>query len=300
MEYDIIIPTSKKDIKFIPKVCKYIKMNLTGINKIFVITSNKNFSHMKKLSDPQLVVLDENDIVPDLTYEKIEKFFKSRGIYARVGWYFQQFLKMGFALSNYCSNYYLSWDADTLPLSNIDFFKEEHPIFTIKKEYNKPYFDTLYKLIGLKKTVPFSFISEHMMFRGDIMRDLIEEINKSQIKGDFWYEKILNSCEDLEKPCFSEFETYGTFVWNNYNNLYKIQHLNTFRSAGLIKGRRIDDKTLKRLSFDLDTASFELFDIPPFPYNIPNYIYIWERRWNHLKKRELSDVIPFLIRKLKE
>lgn len=300
MKYDVIIPTSKNDINFIPKVYKYVLKNLDDVNNVFIITNKQNITKLKKIQGGNLIIVDEDILAPNLTYENIKEILNNKGVYIRVGWYFQQFLKMAFALSNYCTGYYLSWDADTLPLSKIKFFNIEHPIFTIKKEYNKPYFDTLYKLIGLKKSVPFSFISEHMMFRKDIMKHLIEVINNSDVNGSIWYEKILNSCDDLEKPCFSEFETYGTFVWNNYKGLYHTQQLNTFRSAGIIKGRWIDDKTINKMSFDLDTASFELFDIPPFPYNIPNYAYIWKRRWTQIKNRSFSEIISFLMNKIKK
>ena len=103
-------------------------------------------------------IIDEDKLVEGLTYGWLKQFLEERNVYLRIGWYFQQFLKMGFANSKYCNEYYLSWDSDTLPLSRITFFEEEHPIFTMKKEYHKPYFNTMYKLLGLKKTVGFSFI----------------------------------------------------------------------------------------------------------------------------------------------
>ena len=44
--------------------------------------------------------------------------------------------------------------------------------------------------------------------------------------------------------------------------MYATQVLNTFRKAGYIAGRFISDRKLNYMSFDLDTASFELGDYP--------------------------------------
>lgn len=302
MKYDVIIPSSKQDISFLPKVFKYIRINLIDARKIFVITSANNF---KKLNKYLLVygveLIDENNLCNGLSYSSIDKILKSKGVYTRTGWHFQQFLKMGFALSKYADEYYLSWDADTLPLSKISFFdSENNPIFTIKKEYHKPYFNTMQNLIGLSKTANFSFIAEHMLFKSSFMKELLSEIEKSSNDGGLWFEKIINASVDLAYPGFSEFETYGTFVWVRYPGYYKTQRLNTFREAGMIKGRWIDDKSIERLSFDLDTASFEMFSNPPFPYNIPNIKATWKRRWKQVKNRSLIELISFIISKIKK
>lgn len=302
MKYDVIIPSSKQDISFLPKVFKYIRINLIDARKIFVITSANNF---KKLNKYLLVygveLIDENNLCNGLSYSSIDKILKSKGVYTRTGWHFQQFLKMGFALSKYADEYYLSWDADTLPLSKISFFdSENNPIFTIKKEYHKPYFNTMQNLIGLSKTANFSFIAEHMLFKSSFMKELLSEIEKSSNDGSLWFEKIINASVDLAYPGFSEFETYGTFVWVRYPGYYKTQRLNTFREAGMIKGRWIDDKSIERLSFDLDTASFEMFSNPPFPYNIPNIKATWKRRWKQIKNRSFIELISFIISKIKK
>ena len=97
------------------------------------------------------------------------------------------------------NNINLSWDSDTIPLNNISFFKDGKPLFTMKQEYNKPYFDTLKKILNLEKSVDFSFIAEHMMFNKDIMNEMLNKINLSKVHGQDWIEKILNACDNLRK-----------------------------------------------------------------------------------------------------
>ena len=275
---DVIVPAAGKDIPFIPKVVKYIKKNLCEINIIYIITNAANISKTEKILRKEkvegTVLLDENSLIEGLTYSSVKESLIKREWYVRPGWYFQQFLKMGFALSKYAREYYLSWDADTLPLSQLRFIEKGHPLFTSKKEYHAAYFETMGKLLGLGKIFEYSFIAEHMLFKTSIMRELIERIEANRdIEGKNWIEKCINACEfskeDIYKePYFSEFETYGTYASVYYPDLYKVRQLNTFRKAGYIRGRNISDEMLERIALDLDIASFEEGDTPPFPYNL--------------------------------
>lgn len=274
MKYDIIIPCVKYDIDFLPKVICYIRKNLSDADIIYIITSKSNFKKLNTVLNlgNNLRVIDEDALVEGMSFLSLRKVLEPFGAERRTGWYLQQFLKMGFSLSKWCNKYYLSWDADTLPLRNIKYFDgDNHPLFTRKEEYNEPYFHTMKKLIGYGKTAEFSFIAEHMMFEPSIMQEIIYVIENCKVEGKKWFIKILNACELKDSPSFSEFETYGTYVWNKYPDMYKTQKLNTFRAAGLIKGRKIDDRTIALLAFDLDTASFEQFHVPPFPYCIQHY-----------------------------
>ncbi len=302
MEYDIIIPVAKRDLGFLPRVLEYVRRYLVDAVDIYIIANESCGERLKKKEFVRYGVtfLNEDAIIDNLSYERIRELLLERDVHIRTGWYLQQFLKIAFAKSPYAKKYYLSWDSDTLPLSKICFFNEGKPLFTKKKEFNDAYFNTIKKLLGLEKIVDYSFIAEHMLFDRDTMNELIERIEESKVNGEDWIEKILNACENLEKPCFSEFETYGTYVMTYYPGKYETQVLNTFRSAGLIKGRCVDDRTLSRLAFDLDIASFELFDKPPFPYSISYYKYLWSRRWSQIRLRSITSMLGFLKNKIKE
>lgn len=209
--------------------------------------------------------MDENGLLENLSFDCVKNNLVNHGAPAkRTGWFLQQFIKLGFALSESCdTDYYLSWDADTLPLRNIEFFTSDgKPIFTKKKEHNQAYFDTLSKILELGEYADFSYIAEHMMFNKNVMKEMLGDIEKSPIYGDSWYEKIINATDPTNVNSFSEFETYGNFCLNHYPNMYATQVLNTFRKAGYIAGRFISDRKLNYMSFDLDTASFELGDYP--------------------------------------
>lgn len=272
IKYDVILPLAIKDVFFVKRVIDYINRNLVGVEKIFIITSCRNFTQVRKrlggISNVQ--ILDEDKLVEGLSFGSLKRLLARVKSVTPTGWLLQQFLKMGFARSPYAGDFYLSWDADTLPLSKIEFFDNNgSPLINPKDEYNKPYFDLIEILLGLKKSKSYSFIAEHMMFNKTIMCSLLDELEKNSTQGS-WYETITSNIDPTEPNCFSEFETYGTYAASVSPDYYKCRHLNTFREGGLIKGPFIDDHSLELMSFDLDTASFEMWHKPGFPWNIPH------------------------------
>ncbi len=300
--FDIIIPVARKDVSFVPRVVDYVDRCITlGVEHIYILTSKKNTPKLcKRLkSYSKCVLVDEDQLIEGLSYERISSLLEEIApVYKnKAGWYFQQFLKFAFAQSKYSTNYYLSWDADTLPLSRITFFENDHLLYNPKNENNPNYFKTINKLFGFGKQVKHSFVSESMIFSTQIVKQMLEDIQSSSIQGCDWIEKILRACDfSTNFPAFSEFETYGTYCCVKFPNLYKTRHLNTFREAGFINGRRISDKRLLSMSFDLDVASFEYGHEPLFPYNLP-HIY---RKMTRLLRNSPKEWVSFFSRKFGE
>lgn len=178
----------------------------------------------------------------------------------RTGWYFQQFLKMAYAFS--CEEeQYLIWDSDTIPLHKVDMMLEEQYYFDIKKEYNKAYFDTMSILFPECSKQPFSFISEHMIIKKDIMIELIRKIENGGLSqvGEFW-QKILCSIsrEAIGKSGFSEFETYGSYVMKYHPEIYMIRQWNSLRDGSIffpVEKYKIED--LCKINSKYDAVSFE-------------------------------------------
>lgn len=213
--------------------------------------------------------IDENDILPfaevhacmsDRLHSIIGDNPLPRGI---TGWYYQQFLKMQYAFI--CKDeYYMVWDGDTLPCRKINMFSLEtgQPYLDLKHEYHPEYFETMGKILpGFGKVIERSFISEHMLFRADIMRSLITEIEKNEnIPGTKFWEKIINAIEPekIYDSAFSEFETYGTFVALRYSSVYKLREWHSFRLGGTFFDiKTICDRDFEWLGRDFDAISFE-------------------------------------------
>lgn len=214
-------------------------------------------------------VLDENSLIPfDAVHfcirEKMKNILAGRDLPRGItGWYYQQFLKMQYAYS--CQDeYYMVWDGDTIPCKEINMFQEESgkPYFDMKHEYHAEYFETMGVLLpGFSKVIERSFISEHMLFRVDIMRKLIEDIEANdKIPGTRFWEKIINAIPEdkIQASAFSEFETYGTYTAMKFVNAYKLREWHSFRQGGtFFKINTISDRDFNWLSRDFDAISFE-------------------------------------------
>lgn len=244
----------------------FIKNNIRCNNKFIV--SSKNIK--AKIEKEGFLFLDENNVLEGLSINSVKELLKENGIEEKnAGWYLQQFIK--YSISYISKNkYYLVWDADTIPLSPIDFFdKENHPYFNLKREYFKYYFDFIENSLGIKKIIDESFISEHMIFNSDIVIEIMKKIdeksNENSSSGkNFW--KAIIECnlkdKNVNQRFFSEFETYGTYVENNYPELYKKRKMRTLRSGATFFSFDFNRDIAEWLSKDFDTISFEKWASP--------------------------------------
>jgi hypothetical protein len=263
-KFDVIVPIVNKDLDMALKNIPYILGNIKSNRIIFI--GAKEVEKMLPTSS-RLDFIDEDEILPELKLSKIQMIMNDRiGSDKRSGWYFQQFLKMAYAYL--CdNNYYVVWDADTIPLNKINFWdlENEKYLFTMKNEFNEPYFSTLRQLFNGKVTKynKQSFIAEHMIFDKRIMLEMIQMIeDNSNIDGDMYFEKILYSVDinDLQKSGFSEFETYGNYVMKYHEQQYGMRKLRTLREGIKYLGASPNNEQLIWASKDYDIISIEKSD----------------------------------------
>ena len=258
-DYNIVLMATNDTVENVFKYYEYFDRNLL-VNKIVVI-GPRSIEGIVKDKDTNIIFLDEDSVVDDLSYSSVTNIIGeiNKEAVERTGWYLQQFLKMAYAYV--CEeDYYLVWDSDTIPLHKIEMFDSNGKVFLdVKSEYHKPYYDTMENL-GLKiSNVPcFSFISEHMLIDKKKMIELIETIEKkASIQAPFW-QIVLKSinASGLKASGFSEFETYGNYVYLNYTNDVSIRKWKSLRSASLFY-ETINADLVKRLSAYFDAVSFE-------------------------------------------
>lgn len=214
--------------------------------------------------DHKIEYLNEREILP---FEEIKLALskqlteKNKVGTSSTGWYYQQFLKMKF--SDYCDGeYYLCWDADTIPLRHISMFSEDgKPYFDVKSECQSRYFSTIQNLFGFSKVIEKSFVSEHMIFKKEFMHDMISEIESTSFEGQTFYEKIFSAAgsENIDLG-FSEFETYGTWVAMRHTSAYKLRNWKSFRNTNFfIDISELSQEDADWLSKDYDAATFEKY-----------------------------------------
>ncbi len=268
----VIIPTITKDyLRMRHLVPQRILANLPAKEVIFIgndeLCDTVNADISERFRDMPVRAIYEEELVkrqPVIDYitNRVETINKELVSRVRPGWYYQQFLKMSF--SDICEgDYYVSWDMDTVPLRHLSFFdRNDKPAFDLKSEYNPGYFKTIENLLGLKKNINGSFISEHMIFNKEYMKELIGAIESSSVPGNNYMEKVIGSIDDDYIALgFSEFETYGTYVTEKYPDSYGYRRFSSFRRGSwFVNERDLNEEDIKWLAGDYDAISFENAD----------------------------------------
>lgn len=270
-KYNLVIASAPNHFEMVNRNKELYFANLP-INKIMVIGNSRGAEMFRE--DPRIELVDEEKLYPGLGMLSVRHLVEAQGGHmTRSNWYFQQFLKMAFALR--CSEeYYIVWDADTVPVRPIELFSEGHPLFSVCDDYRKDYFDTLERLFHgeIKKQKPQSFIVEHMVIRTEYMRELIREVESDEtLKGSAFFEKIISAIDrnSIRTTGFSEFETYANYVLVRHPDMYRIRPLRAFRFGLILTGYHLDEDMVRWLAGSRDTVSFEHFCRPS----------IWRFRW---------------------
>lgn len=270
--YNAIVLTTPTDFERLQGNYARMVRNLAPRKIVFI--GSRKVQELIQQSDVegQVGFFDEDELIPFAEVHKIMKELLQtdelpRGV---TGWYYQQFLKMQYAFA--CKeDYYLIWDGDTVPCKPFSMFRENGlPYLDLKQEYHEEYFHTIENLFpGMHKSIAKSFISEHMLIRCDIMKQLIWDIigsstkdaakNHIQTPGSF-FEKILRAIRpgQIMNTAFSEFETYGTYVTFRHTDAYCLRDWHSFRLGGeFFHPERMTDEDYAWLGKDFDAISFE-------------------------------------------
>lgn len=269
--YDVVTCLSKEHLEIGIRAIRSL-IKLSEANKIFVITSNKNKNFLQKNfpREKLLIILNEDEIVPNMKLVDVASTLQEYGGKAeRAGWYYQQFLKMNISRHPLISKYYLIWDSDTVLLKKINFFnKSNQIILNTSKEFHIPYFQTI-RNFGLLKKNNFSFISEHMLINSKIMNNLISLIEKTNSKNLSWIKTLISliNKDSLNGSGFSEFETYGTYLSKYHPDSFVTNKLKSCRHTYSLFGKHNRLNTFLTLRFyGYYWASFENWDLKKQKY----------------------------------
>lgn len=184
--------------------------------RIYVFTARQNFRRFRDVIGSNAELIDEDDAIPDLTLTALKKLTLP-GFPKGAGWYFQQLLKLSFGNVHREEEYYLIWDADTIPLRPLKFFEEDgRMIFTMADEEHAPYFETYRKLLAEEPVRDFSFIAQHMIVQKSILREMFGRIESNFPGDESWAWKIMQNLPGSSTNLFSEYETLGHFVKIHY------------------------------------------------------------------------------------
>jgi len=286
IEYDALIMVTPEDFARLRCLHGW-QVHYLSARKVFYIGSKEIEGLLEEEKQSQVYYdediervgfIDEEEILPFVSvYEMMSELLSEtllkhldNGVLPRrvAGWYYQQFLKMIYARR--CQDrYYLVWDGDTVPcykyLMFSDALDSTKPCFDLKKEVHEPYFRTMSVLIdGLDKHIEPSFISEHMLFSTEIMKELLNSIENGMVKmGKGFWEKIIYGIYSIDPMwlfgnSFSEYESYGNYVVMKYPQMYCFRSWDSFRNgAEFFNIDTISERDFKWLAKDFEAITFE-------------------------------------------
>jgi len=148
-------------------------------------------------------------------------------------------------------------------------------LYDNKKELHATYFRTMEQLIGIGKVAKDSFIVEHMMFERAYVLKLIARIictpkraekeksnsepNEKSFEAQKFIEAIISAIEpeELDGSGFSEYETYGSFMYHSARDRIALRNLPSLRLGSSFFDRPPTIKQLFALSRHYYWASFE-------------------------------------------
>ena len=206
---DVVIPCSLDDIPMLRLCIEGLRRNVNEIGKIIVI--GKDCSPFRMFCKKNwLFFVDE---VEFMGYGKDDiNICRPR----RAGWLYQQLIKLN-AANLVQSDNFLVMDADHVLLKPHTFISDGKWNFYTSEEYHKPYFLAINNLFNGKydKICEKSFISDKMVFNKSMLAAMKDEIEKCCKES--WDKAIINNYVNSNSG-FSEFETYGTWVYSNYKD----------------------------------------------------------------------------------
>ena len=236
---DVLIPAIEKDLATLPYVIDAIRTHVKHpIGEILIVAPKK-----KRLQDfcraKGCTFIDENTVLP-ITKKNIH--YRSR-TWERSGWLFQQFLKLnGDKLCT--ADYFLVIDADTILITPHRFRANGKTLFYSRNWSQPQYFATYKKLMGRKASSASSFVTHYMLFERSKLARLKKEIeSKHQMP---WYSAILHSMNRKKQFAFSEFETYGNYLYSADRSGMQIRKA---RNKGLhMNAGQLSDRKSTRLN----------------------------------------------------
>lgn len=204
---DILIPAIEKDLETLPHVIDAVRKQVKHpIGQILIVAPRRR-RILELCRRKGCRFVNENRVLP-ITKKNIH--YRSKK-WERSGWMFQQLLKMsGDTLCH--SEYFLVIDADTVLIRPHLFRTGNKTVFYCRKWSQPEYFKTYRRLLGKRPSAPSSFVTHYMLINKSKLAQLKRTIKSKHQTS--WYSAILRKMDKSKQFAFSEFETYGNYLYS--------------------------------------------------------------------------------------
>ncbi len=213
--YDVCICYHPKDATTFDYCILGIQQNLPDVNHIYVISAQR--------PENEDIVWIPESLFP-FTKSDVSNYITSKG---RVGWYYQQLLKLYmYTVLPSESEYILIVDSDLCFKEYVSFFKENKIYLSVSPENTVSYYTHMEKVFpGLQKQTEFSGIVHHMMTKRSHMKEILAKLEEIHQKP-AW--QTLLEKVDIELHAssgMSEYEIYFNYCIKYHPDEYCIRIL---------------------------------------------------------------------------
>ncbi|WP_342745685.1 DUF6492 family protein [Paenibacillus herberti] len=204
---DVLVPAIEKDLHTLPRAIRSVRSQVRHpIGEIIIVAPRKD-SIVSLCRSNGWRFVDENTVLPlgkkDIHYRSAR--------WERSGWLFQQLLKL--SGDKLCSaDYFLVIDADTVLIRPHTFRTGGRTTFYTRSWTQPEYLRMHTRLMGRKASAPRSLVTHYMLFEKKKLREMKSDIEVRH--GMSWHRAILTKLDRKQQFGFSEYETYGNFVYS--------------------------------------------------------------------------------------
>lgn len=197
----------------------------TDINFYIICPKSQVSFFKKKLNYINIYIISEDQIISFSKFKKISNnFLKKKNYYKkiqpRLKWYYQQILKISFVIDfiNKNKKNIIIWDADTIILKKIVFFKHNSSVsYGTTSEYHKAYYETNQKILKKLPNYYISCLAQFISISIDDNNFLQKKLNNfKKRKGSIscWlshlvFKAICDTHYNYNGSMFSEYELIG-------------------------------------------------------------------------------------------
>ena len=139
----------------------------------------------------------------------------------RSHWLYQQFLKMS-AGEILEAEDCLVIDADTVLVRPAAWEHHGRRVLYCADEFHRPYHDVYSRLTGQPTRRNISFVAHGMLLSTGHLREVKAAIERHSKRP--WLTAVLEAVDRRQPSCFSEYETYGHYVYSHYPTDTCIRH----------------------------------------------------------------------------
>ena len=189
-------------------------------DRYVVIVPARDVKLFESVTHGLVEIVDEDSVGEGLRSALESSIVKN--ISGRFGWYYQQLLKLAFLSENLIYDEFIIWDADTLPVREIDFFKGEIVFYYQGSEYHPPYFNQIKRSLNLERFGDFSFIAQNIALKAVWAQSYFSYLESVAFKRGYsnWITYLVSTIDFNEESGFSEYESLGTYIKKNHPRLF--------------------------------------------------------------------------------